>query len=179
MQTLQQILTGLTALVLSLSAQVGNLGQSINPASQLAQVSGGTVLVDAVGPSSAGTACFNCSTLSWNHTVSGSNTLLTVGVAVGKITTNISGYTISATYAGVPMTSAGRIVTSTLQTGIVQLFYLKAPTNGTNIVQVTLTGGTADIEAGSVSFIGVDQTAPVRNITLNNLRRTLCLSFYF
>ena len=38
MQTLQQIITTLTAIVLFLSAQVGNLGQTISPSSQLAQV---------------------------------------------------------------------------------------------------------------------------------------------
>jgi hypothetical protein len=49
--------------------------------------------------------------------------------------------------------------------GFVQLFYLTAPATGTHPVQVTLTGGTATMEGGSVSFTGVDQTTPVRNIT--------------
>ena len=168
MRTLQRTFFVIIVLAAILSVPTERFSQFFNPDILLAQVSGGSVTVDSVGPSSAGTACPNCSTLSWNHTVSGSNTLLTVGVAVGKITTNISGYTISATYAGVPLTSAGRVVTSTGSTGIVQFFYLKAPASGTNTVQVTLTGGTADIEAGSVSFTGVDQTTPVRNITTNN-----------
>jgi hypothetical protein len=49
-------------------------------------------------------------------------------------------------------------------TGFVQMFYLKAPATGAHTVQVTLSGGTADLEGGSVSFTGVDQTTPVRNI---------------
>ena len=44
------------------------------------------VSFDAVGPGSAGAAVASGSSLSWNHTVSatGSNRLLTVGVAVGR-----------------------------------------------------------------------------------------------
>jgi chitodextrinase len=47
----------------------------------------------------------------------------------------------------------------------VQLFYLVAPPAGTNTVQVTLSGGAAAMEGGSVSFSGVNQTIPIKNIT--------------
>jgi hypothetical protein len=48
--------------------------------------------------------------------------------------------------------------------GFVQMFYLKAPAPGAHSVEVSVSGGNADVEAGSVSFTGVDQTTPVRNI---------------
>jgi hypothetical protein len=63
------------------------------------------------------------------------------------------------------MTSVGLVHSNNRVSGYVQLFSLKAPAPGTNPVQVTLTGGTASLEAGSVSFTGVDQTTPVRNVT--------------
>jgi len=62
------------------------------------------------------------------------------------------------------MTSAGIVHSNNRNAGFVQMFYLKAPASGTHAVQVTLNGGTADLEGGSVSFTGVDQTTPVRNI---------------
>src|SRR5262249_39311927 len=49
--------------------------------------------------------------------------------------------------------------------GFVQLFYLTAPAPGAHTIQATFTGGTpASMEGGSVSFTGVDQTTPVRNV---------------
>jgi len=106
------------------------------------------------------------SSVTWNHTVSSMpNALLTVGVAVGR--TGDTALSLAVTYDGVPMTSAGIVHTNSRTDGFVQLFYLKAPNPGTHAVVVTLTGGAATIEAGSVSFTGVDQTTPVRNITTN------------
>ena len=63
------------------------------------------------------------------------------------------------------MTSAGLVHSNNSTLGYVQLFSLKAPASGTHPVLVTLTGGTASLAAGSVSFTGVDQTTPVRNVT--------------
>ena len=119
------------------------------------------VAFDAAAP---GASVLSGSSLSWNHTVTTteSNLLLTVGVAVGK--SPDTGLSLAVTYNGVPMTSAGLVHSNNRTDGFVQLFYLKAPATGTHAVQVTLTGGTASIEAGSVSFSGVDQTTPVRNI---------------
>src|SRR4029453_17586601 len=65
------------------------------------------------------------------------------------------------------MTSAGIKPSNNSTAGFVQLFYLKDPATGAHPVQVTLTGGPADIEGGSVSFVGVDQTTPVRNVVTN------------
>src|SRR6185503_18442008 len=64
----------------------------------------------------------------------------------------------------VSMTSAGLVHSNNRTDGFVQLFYLTNPATGANTVQVTLTGGTASIEGGSVSFTGVNQTTPVRNV---------------
>jgi len=85
-----------------------------------------------------------------------------VGVAVGR--SPDTGLTLAVTYNGVPMTSAGIVHANSRTDGFVQLFYVKAPAAGAHTVQVTLTGGTASIEAGSVSFSNVDQTTPLRNI---------------
>jgi len=63
------------------------------------------------------------------------------------------------------MTSVGLVHSNNSTLGYVQLFSLKAPASGTHPVQVTLIGGTASLAAGSVSFTGVDQTTPVRNVT--------------
>jgi hypothetical protein len=140
-------------------------GQSATLASAFNYLAPTGVAVDAVGPSAAGTNIGSGSSLTWNHTITttGSNLLLTVGVVVGKDGDNTT--SLAVTYNGVAMTSAGLVHANNSNTGYAQLFYLKAPATGTHAVQVTLTGGPASIEAGSVSFTGVDQTTPVRNIT--------------
>jgi chitodextrinase len=120
-----------------------------------------TVSVDSVGPGATGVATANGATLTWNHTVSGSNRLLTVGVAIGV---NSDTRTVSVTYNGIAMTSAGKVHSYNRTDGFVELFYLAAPAAGAHSVQLTMTGGSAAIEAGSVSFTGVNQTTPVRNI---------------
>jgi uncharacterized membrane protein len=125
------------------------------------------VAFDAVGPSAGGTSATSGSSLSWNHTVtsSGSNLLLMVAVAVGAgPDTN---RTLAVTYNGVAMTSVGLVHSNNQAQGYVQLFSLKAPASGTHAVQVTLSGGNASLEAGSVSFTGVDQTTPVRNVVIS------------
>ncbi|MCL6096364.1 MAG: site-specific integrase [Patescibacteria group bacterium] len=130
----------------------------------------GIVTVDAVGPTSAGTSCtgagcVGAGALNWNHTVSGSNTLLVVSVALGG---TITGRTVSVTYNGTSMNSAGSQASNNGTTGRVELFYLVNPTSGTHSVAVTLTGASSnDMEAGSISFNGVSQTSPLTNIVTN------------
>jgi hypothetical protein len=66
------------------------------------------------------------------------------------------------------MTSAGKVHSNNSNKGFVELFYLKAPETGTHLVEVSLSGeASAEMEGGSVSFTGVDQTTPVQNITTN------------
>jgi hypothetical protein len=122
-----------------------------------------SVAVDAVGPSPAGGGATGggVSGLSWTHTVSGTSTLLTVAVAVSAASD--AGMTLAVTYNGVAMTSASKVHTNNSTTGFIQLFYLVSPASGANTVAVTLTGGTADMVGGSVSFTGVNQGTPVQN----------------
>jgi len=117
------------------------------------------VTFDAVGPSSSGTAA-NSTSITWNHTYSGSDGLLTVGVGVGG---NDGGVTTLATYDGVPMVSAGKVHTNNQTSGYVELFYLTAPSTGTNAIIVTCST-TKHLIGGSVSFNGVDQITPVSGI---------------
>lgn len=131
------------------------------------------VTVDSVGPSSAGTSCSNCRTLTWNHTVSGTGTLLVVGVGIGE--NPDTGINVTVTYDGVSMTSAGVKHSGNLSVGFVQMFYLVSPHGGTHTVSVDqgFTGaGGATIIGGSVSFNGVDQSTPVRNIASNAANST-------
>lgn len=124
------------------------------------------VVFDAVGPSSAGTGVTGTSS-SWSHVCSGSDRLLVVGVAIGKI--GDSGATTSVTYNGVAMISLAPRVESGgagQSDGYVQMFYLVAPSAGTNTVLVSCTQS-VDITGGSVSFTGVDATIPFVNITTN------------
>ena len=120
------------------------------------------VLFDAVGPNSGGDACSSCISLNWTHITSGANRLLTVGVAVSAA--DVSGMSLAVTYNSISMISAGKVNTNNGSAGFIQLFYLIAPTTGSNTVSVTLSGGSADMEGGSVSFVGVDQLTPVRHI---------------
>ena len=120
------------------------------------------VAVDSVGPNSSGAAASAASSLSWSHTVtsSGSNLALVVGVGVGNDSDGGLGLTV--TYNSVVMTSVGKC-TRNASSGVVQTFRIAAPASGTNTVAVTLSGGTADLIGGSISFTGVNQSSPCRN----------------
>jgi Chitobiase/beta-hexosaminidase C-terminal domain/Fibronectin type III domain len=123
----------------------------------------GSILVDS---SSAGQATPSASSLSWTHTVStAGNSLLVVGASVGKVPD--TGLNLTAKYNGVAMTSAGVVHTNNQTSGFAQLFYLVNPPSGAHTVTLTLAGGAAEIEAGSVSFIGVNQSRPIGNIATN------------
>ncbi len=126
-------------------------------------VSTARVLPDAVGPSPAGASVGHGSTVSWLHTASGSNRLVTVGCSLGKL--DIPPFTLSATYGGISMLSdpVSLRKVNARGDGAVQMFYLAAPPTGQQTVMVTLSGTTADLECGSVSFTGVDQLTPLRH----------------
>ena len=121
------------------------------------------VAVDSVGPSSAGTSASAASSLSWTHTVtsSGSNLALVVGVGVGARPDD--GMTLSVTFNSVAMTSVGLMHADNTDHGFVQMFCLAAPASGTHTVAVSLSGGTAALVGGSISFTGVNQTTPCKN----------------
>lgn len=119
------------------------------------------VTFDAVGPSSAGTANTATTSLTWSHTCSGTNRLLVVVVGFSAATDTGKSIT-SVTYNGVTMNSEGLVHSGGGTAGFVQMFSLKAPATGANNVVVTAST-TVGLEAGSVSFNGVDQTTPTQN----------------
>jgi hypothetical protein len=97
--------------------------------------------------------------LTWSHTVSGRNRILIVGVSIN----NTAGQTVlnpgGVTYAGVALTQIG---VGSRTNAHVEMWYLIAPSTGTNNVVVTLSGGaTARFVVGAVSFTNVDQTSPL------------------
>lgn len=118
------------------------------------------VAFDAVGPSSAGTfAQSTAGPLTWSHTCTGSDLLLTVGIA-WDVSNAGTPTTLTVTYNSVSMTSVGRQLSNNSSTsGFIELFALQNPATGTNTVSAawsdpTLAGGQSII-GGSVSFTGV------------------------
>ena len=126
-------------------------------------VSTAQVLPDAVGPSPAGASVRHGSTVSWLHAASGDNRLVMVGCSLGKL--DLPPFTLSVTYGGISMLSDPVSLKKVNGTGdgAVQMFYLVAPPTGQQTVMVTLSGTTADLECGSVSFTGVNQLTPLRH----------------
>jgi hypothetical protein len=70
------------------------------------------------------------------------------------------GRSMVATYADQAMTSLGVRHSNDSTDGFVQLWRLVNPPTGASTVLVTVTGGAATLTGGSVSFIGVDGSAP-------------------
>lgn len=118
------------------------------------------VQIDTVGPSSAGTGITSGTSLNWSHTCNGANRFVVVGVTAGLQTGSDAGLSLGVTYGGIAMTSAAMRHSFDQTAGFAQLFYMIAPPSGTSTVAVTLSGGTADLTGGSVSFNGVDQSMP-------------------
>lgn len=85
-----------------------------------------------------------------------------VGIGIGA---NPDSMTASITYAGVAMTSVGKVHNGSGTGGYTELFRLIAPATGANTVTVTLTAA-ATISAGSVSFTAADQTTPLGPVVL-------------
>ena len=92
----------------------------------------------------------------WNHTVTGSQTLLIVGLEV--FNNGLQPTTSSVTYNGVLM---NRVVvqqnSNSTRFSEVSLWFLFAPTTGTNVVSVTCTNISSSI-AGAVSYTGAQQS---------------------
>jgi hypothetical protein len=105
------------------------------------------VAYDAVS-SGAGT---NVSSLSWDHTVTGSNTVLYCGAAV-----NGSGAPTGMTYNSAAMTE---ISSATVGGFYVRVYRKIAPTTSTNSVAITLSGN-GDFAVGCISVTGANQSAP-------------------
>lgn len=108
---------------------------------------------DAVGPSAAGSAS-TTSPWTWNHTVTGTSTLLLAGF------TNANGSTPSSvTYGAQAMTLVTKISSGTT-TNQVWLYKLVGATAGTAAVTVTV-ATPGQLTGGSVSFTGADQAAGI------------------
>lgn len=91
------------------------------------------------------------SSITYAHTISGTNTILFVSPSCYP-----NSCSLTATYNGTSMTQIGGSVVSS--DSVVQtLFYLVAPTTGTNNIVVTKTGGTY-IASLSQSYTGASQT---------------------
>jgi hypothetical protein len=108
----------------------------------------------ALGETSTGTGN-NSSTASWSHTVSGANRLLAVTVTLRNFTT-----ITSVTYGAQSLTKATDISAGSGNYPRSEIWYLVAPTIGTNTI--TVTAGSSDfIQAGAATFTGVHQTVPL------------------
>lgn len=111
------------------------------------------------------------SPITWSHTCTGSNLLLTVGITLQAVT---SFPTASAvTYNGVSMTKARADTFDAGAFGKLEssVWLLHAPATGSNTVSVTFTGGTSPSGVGSsTSYTGAQQsdTADASNGTTGN-----------
>ncbi len=117
------------------------------------------VAIDATAPTSLPAGVTSNTSLSWTHTISGTNTALLVGVEVDAFSDG--GITTTATFNGVAMTSLGRVEAAGSSHGYLQVFGLAGVATGAGTVAVTASGGTPDDMAGaSLSFDNVNQTTP-------------------
>lgn len=99
----------------------------------------------------------NTNSFSWTHTVSGKQGILLVGISIANTGLQVN----SVRYNGallLPTSSA-----SNAGNGRVEIWYLVAPTLGSNTVSVILSGATSAV-AGAFSFTGVDQTNPLDGV---------------
>jgi len=128
----------------------------------LSGVAWGAIAFDSTSQKSTTTAIF-CNTfpctVSWTHTCTGSNLVLTVEANLQGTT----GFSISGiTYNSVALTTGA--ISGLGQGVMTHLWYLKGPTTGANTVSVTIqlpAGGSVGGMTGAISLTGVDQTTPV------------------
>src|SRR5579864_5912172 len=137
---------------------------AVAPGYRDSQITTGTYIIGSGGimldSSSLGQGVLAASSLSWSHTVgSGSNRVLVVGV--------VGGCTPSVNYGGVALTQVSQVLNNNSAGNLTDLFVLVAPATGTNTVQVSYSGCTSDVEAGSISFTGVNQSTPLAHVTTN------------
>lgn len=141
------------------------------------------VVVDAVGPAGGAGAGSSVgggltSPLTYTHTVTGSQTVLYIGVVAGIVSFGAhpagnqdSDFVITGvTYNGVAATQVGtNLHPNNSTTGYVALYRLVAPSTGTNTVSISFTLANPSsfdtVAAGSISFTGVDPVTPDSNLT--------------
>jgi hypothetical protein len=103
--------------------------------------------------------------LTYSHTVSGSDRLLLVGVVFNTSADDIA----SVTYNGVALTKINEVYQGGF--GAVQLWYLTAPDMGTNDIVITA-NNTYFIIGMSGSYTGVDQSNPIDTSDTSELTST-------
>lgn len=126
------------------------------------------VALDAV-TSASGDLTRGAPTLTFSHTTTGTNLVLVVGISLNvtaRTTTTIG----SVTYNGVSLSPAGTAITN--GNALTQMYYLVGPQVGTFNIVVTATipgngNPTIGVVAGAATFMGADQTTPIRTYTTN------------
>ena len=98
----------------------------------------------------------NSASVTWSHTVSGSNRLLVVGIGLRNYTT-----ITSVTYGGIALTKAAAVGSGTNNYARSELWYLVNPTVGTANIVVT-NSATEWMATGAITFTGVNQSTPFR-----------------
>lgn len=117
----------------------------------------GPVAVGGAGPSPSGAVASNASVLSWAQMVSGSDTAVVVGVAVGQ-NVDDSGLSASVTDNGAAMTALATVHDDGQSDGYLEVFGLAGVPDGTNTIRVAVAGGPVqELTGGSVSFDGAAQ----------------------
>jgi len=148
MQTLQQILSSITAIVMALSAQVGNLSQTVNPASQLAQAYQTPAFVQ--GKASA------------DHIGSTNTLTFTSGVTTGNAIIIFVGWWSTSVTLNSVSDSRGNTYTlidnpTNFNGARGAMAYALNATGGTNTITVTFSGSVDSIfEAHEVSGIATN-----------------------
>jgi hypothetical protein len=129
------------------------------------------ILKDAV---SAGTVTSG-QTISWSHTCAAVtlDTILLVIVGYSRITTQVS----TLTYNGVSLTTLSSNPVQASNCGV-EMWWIKAPTAGSNTIAVTMTNANAtNLEACAVSYTGAYQASPVdTNTSLTGTAATVTKS---
>lgn len=118
------------------------------------------IAVDARSAGAQGTA----STVTWSHTVAGSDRILLVGASItGQSTATIT----SCTYGAASLTQVSTVSATTVGNGWggpmrVYLFRLLAPATGTDTITLNCSyGGDGRAQGSSISLTGVHQTTPI------------------
>ncbi|HZJ47224.1 MAG TPA: galactose oxidase-like domain-containing protein, partial [Pyrinomonadaceae bacterium] len=117
--------------------------------------SGSPPTLDAVSHSAIASTA---SPYQWNHTCTGTNRALIVGIALANANDTVT----NVMYNSVPML---RVASAVQGTARVYIFYLPNPASGTNPISVAFTGGFTSFSVGAVSFTDVDQLQPIRQGT--------------
>jgi len=111
------------------------------------------IAFDAASSSAANTE----TSLSFSHTCSGSNRVLTVSAGVGYAGAGITG----TTYNSVTMAEGASYVGSPPGDHQVKIYYLGDPATGSNTVTISFSGSPVGSIGGAISFTGANPSSPI------------------